>query len=152
MKRKLVLLIILCTLTTAVQKVYAQQFTLKQAFEEIAALPDFTVTSHQEAVEQGYAGELGQVQTASYGNSRPRELVLYILSNIPEENIYREYIKSSGKIRRCYIQEDNNGEASMLYVKIGKGGNNIYVLLFTGATAYEYRKASYMMIPSTEDE
>ena len=78
--------------------------------------------------------------------------MLYILSYIPDENIYCEHIKSSGKIRRCYIQEDGNGEVSMLYVKIGKGANNIYVYLFIGATAHEYRKASYMMIPSTEGE
>ena len=78
--------------------------------------------------------------------------MLYVLSNIPDENIYCESIKSSGKIRRCYIQEDSNGEVSMLYVKIGKGANNIYVYLFMEASTYEYRKASYMMIPSTEGE
>ena len=151
MRNKLALIILLCYLTATAHQARAQQMTLTQAFKEIAAIPDFTVMSNEEAVEQGYTGELGQMQRASYGNSDSRELVLYILSNIPEENIYREFIKSSGKIRRCYIEEYSNGKAAMLYVKIGKGPNNIFVVLYTGATAHEYRKASYMMIPQAEN-
>lgn len=109
----------------------------EEAFNEIAALPGFTALT-QEELQERYPERLGSARSTFYGNSDPRDKVLEILDKIPREMLCAEEVTDNGKTARIYIAKDRKGKAEMLYVFIGKGGNDLMVTLFTGAKAEVY--------------
>lgn len=114
---------------------------LKQALEAVAQLPGFEELP-QEFLKKQYPAELGTVRGVAYGNADPREAVLNILDRIPRNLLYREVKDERGRSNRFYVGIRADGQAEMLYTFVGLGGNDLMVVLFSGASAEVYRKAA----------
>lgn len=78
----------------------------------------------------------------AYGNADPRETVLNILDRIPRNLLYREVKDEQGRSDRFYVGIRADGQAEMLYTFVGLGGNDLMVVLFSGASAEVCRKAA----------
>lgn len=125
--------------------------SLSRAFEKISKLPDFHAMSKAE-LDGVYPEKLGDVKCVVYGNADPRQKVLEILKEIPKELLYSVRHTENDKITRIYIEESPNGEAQMLYAFVGKGGNDLVVTLFSGASLSEYQKEGDSLKETTFEE
>ena len=113
--------------------------SLSRAFEKISKLPKFHTMSRSE-LDGMFPKKLGSVKCVVYGNADPRQKVLAILKEIPKELLYSVHHTKNDKITRIYIEESPNGEVQMLYAFVGKGGNDLLVSLFSGASLSIYQK------------
>lgn len=125
--------------------------SLSRAFEEISKLPDFHAMSKSE-LDGVFPEKLGDVKCVVYGNADPRQKVLEILKEIPKELLYSVQHTENDKITRIYIEESPNGEAQMLYAFVGKGGNDLVVSLFSGASLSVYQKEGDSLKETTFEE
>lgn len=117
---------------------------LVNTFEEISQLDGFQLLDYT-AEEYGYPKEMGEMKMACYKNSDPREKVLTILKTLPESTLKVDYVDDRGKITRYYLEKNNNGKAFLLQAFIGKGGNDLCIWLFSGAT-YEYYQTTIQRV------
>ena len=113
--------------------------SLTRAFEKISKLPKFQVMSKLD-LDGMFPENLGNVRCVVYANADPRQKVLEILKEIPKDLLYSVQHTENDKITRIYIEESPNGEAQMLYAFVGKGGNDLVVSLFCGASLSVYQK------------
>lgn len=118
--------------------------SLEQAFATISKIPGFQPLT-QEELKEMYPSQLGIAKCAIHGNANPRDKVLEILDNISKELLYAEYRTENDKITRCYIGYNSKGEAQLLYVFVGLGGNDLVVSLFTGAPISVYKEEADSM-------
>lgn len=113
--------------------------SISRTFDEIANLPNFVLLP-KEQLEEIYPNDLGIVKATCHPNSRVRNQVLEILEKIPSELLYSELRDDKDRITRCYIEKSPNGEAQMLVVIIGIGGNDLMVTLFSKGSLEQYIK------------
>ena len=125
--------------------------SLSRAFEKISKLPKFQVMSKLD-LDGMFPENLGNVRCVVYANADPRQKVLEILKEIPKDLLYSVQHTENDKITRIYIEESPNGEAQMLYAFVGKGGNDLVVTLFCGASLSVYQKEGDSLKEHTFEE
>lgn len=125
--------------------------SLSRAFEKISKLPKFQVMSKSD-LDGMFPENLGNVRCVVYANADPRQKVLEILKEIPKDLLYSVQHTENDKITRIYIEESPNGEAQMLYAFVGKGGNDLVVSLFCGASLSVYQKEGDSLKEHTFEE
>lgn len=112
---------------------------LERAYAKVAQLPDFQKIPESE-IKTEIPYKLGKVQGVGYGNADPRETVLGILGEIPSGLLYRELRDETDYIVRFYIEEAPDRKVQMLVAYVGHGGNDLFVLLFSGVSKKKYQK------------
>ena len=110
---------------------------LSNAFDEIARLEGFVAKEPKGYSAKGYSTKEGEGKAIVHGNSEHRDKVLEILSKVPNELLKIDHWDDRQKIDRFYLEKVNNGNAFMMQIRIGRGGNDLYAQLFTGCT-YDY--------------
>lgn len=139
-----VLFIVFVTIQGLSSSVSAQETTksntshLEKAFVEISQLPNFQFLPEEDLVER-YGKEMGTIKCTIYGNADPRDAVLKILNNIPKDYLYKEEISEDNYISRFYIEPYKGSKAQMLMAFVGNGGNDLMVVLFSGASPEVYK-------------
>lgn len=123
--------------------------TLEQVFQQVAAIKGFEEINCS-AEEYGYPKEMGTMKMIAIGNADPREAVLARLSRLPSKLKIYEHINPRGKITRWYLEHSANGEASMMYVFVGLGGNDIVFQLFSGSSSRNYQEFAKKLIRESE--
>lgn len=113
--------------------------SLKQAFEQVAALDGFQPFG-MEDMDGDAKAALGECKGTVHANSSRRGEVLDILSALPDSVLYSEDVSAKGKITRFYIATDERGVSSMLYAFVGLGGNDLLVLLYEGGDLAKYQE------------
>lgn len=109
--------------------------SLENALAEIAELPYFQTFSSVMLVKE-CPYQLGAGKVTICGNSKSRDLVLGILEKIPQKFLFSERRTDNNKIRRFYIEGNDEEKFNLLYVFVGMGGNDLVAILFTNI-AYE---------------
>lgn len=120
----------------------AQESQLEKAFTAISKLNGFTTYTKQQLINEGRVennAALGDVRMAIHANAEPREQVLSILENISSSLLYNEERDERDKITRDYIETDAQGVNYMLYVFVGKGGNDTVAVLYKGGDEATYK-------------
>lgn len=59
--------------------------------------------------EYGFPKEMGEMKMTCYGNSNPRDKVLEILSEVPDELMKVDYKNEKDKITRVYVEKAGDG-------------------------------------------
>lgn len=122
----------------------AEELWLKKTFESISKIEGFQMMEYT-AEEYGFPKEMGEMKMTCYRNSEPREKVLGILFEVPDELMKVDYKDERDKITRVYVEKGSGGEAVLMQVFIGKEGNDLCVWLFKGASLEYYQKMAQQM-------
>ncbi len=118
---------------------YANGQSLENAFEKISNIEGFE-KADMSAEDYGYPKEIGVMRMTGHGNADPRDKMLAILSEVPSKLVLAEYIDERGKIDRWYMEDLENGDTVLMYVFVGKGGNDLVAQIFTGASRSDYHE------------
>lgn len=124
---------------------------LSRAFDKISKFPEFHTMSHSE-LDSRYPKELGNVRCVVGDNANPRQKVLEILKDIPQDLLYSVNHTENDKITRFYIEVAPDGEVQMLYTFIGKGSNDLVISLLSGASLDVYQKVGDSLRENTYEE
>lgn len=123
---------------------------LKEIFNTISKMEDFQ-TGVFSPLDYGFPEEMGKMQMTGYGNSDPREMVLDVLSVIPNNLKKIDYKDDRDKILRVYLEKDNKGNAFYMQVYLGRGPADIAIMLFNGAS-YDYYQTIVQRIENEFNE
>lgn len=115
---------------------------LETALNRMKDIPYFYYMNNKEVTKIMRIKNMGKAQGVICGNSDDREEVLKILSKIPSCLLYSEYRDERDAISRCYIEVDRAGNAQMLYVFVGFGGNDLLAVLYKGARVKRYQSVA----------
>lgn len=111
--------------------------SLTEAFSKLSKLETFEQINPKD-FDHLFPEELGELKGLIAPNSHLRDDILKILKEIPSTYLYSEARTQNDKISRCYIEQTNSDKYQMMYVIVGKGGNDVVIGLFSGAQVQKY--------------
>lgn len=99
--------------------------TVDEVFDKASRIDGFTPMEYMD--DFGFPKEVGTPSVICHGNAEPREAVLALLSQLPEEAMVYDYTDDRGKFDRMFLDRNT---WHLLYVHIGLGGNDSVLILF----------------------
>ncbi|MCM1521985.1 MAG: hypothetical protein NC039_04965 [Muribaculaceae bacterium] len=104
--------------------------TIEQVFNEASNIEGFQKLGYIED-DIKFPKEIGTPEMIAHGNAEPRDAVLALLSKLPTGSLVYDDTDERGKFDRIFLDKQTY---NLLYVHIGRGGNDSVLVLFRGGS------------------
>lgn len=126
MMNKIIALI--CFFALAAANLYSQDFTVAEVFEAASKIDGFQQMDYI-ADDIKFPADFGKPTMIAHGNAEPREQVIQLLNNLPDDSLVYDNTDEDGKFDRLFLNKDTY---DVLYVHLGFRGNDSVLILFKG--------------------
>lgn len=117
------------------------EINLQTALEKIEALKGFSKLTKEQIQNMGQPGQFvgkGEVRGIIAPNADSRKEVIGILKEIPSQYFIQERRTERDKLSRLYVMPNDKGSSDMMFTFIGKGGNDLVIILMSGKSESFY--------------
>lgn len=126
--KKIMLLIVMLVANVSMMFAQNQHLTVEQVFSKASQIEGFQKVKYMED-DMKFPKNIGKPTMIVHGNAEPREAVLALLAQLPDNSLIYDDTDERGRFDRLFLDENTN---NLLYVHIGINGNDSVLILFKG--------------------
>lgn len=126
--KKTLFIVIMLIVGIKLMSAQNQYLSVEKVFSKVSEIEGFQEMEYIED-DMKFPKNIGKPKMIVHGNAQPRDAVLELLTQLPDNSLVYDDTDERGRFDRLFLDESNN---SLLYVHIGINGNDSVLILFRG--------------------
>ncbi len=133
--KKIMFLMIMLIANVSLIFAQNQHLSVEQVFSKVSKIEGFQKVKYED--DMNFPKNIGKPTMIVHGNAEPREAVLALLGQLPDNSLIYDDTDERGRFDRLFLDESTN---NLLYVHIGINGNDTVLILFKGGKRENIKK------------